>query len=337
MLYRGYGAVIATDVPLMGFLSISETAPANIRFWLASEPEWASRALDLPRRIDHTNTLTESSGTVLRGVFILGDGILGDGEFLHIRYSDDTEFVVSADGARIFGRWRSPLTLEDTLFYALGPILALALRRQGRVCLHASAVDWQGQAVLFVGPAGAGKSTTAAAMVRHGAALISDDISTLCEQNGTFAVYSGQGLVRLWPESADLLFGPQSNLPLLTPNWEKRYFVTGRPAPEKTSETVPIVRIYSLGSCGAMPPPENLQTPESPREALMTLLGNTHGARFLDQAARRLEFQFLGRLVQAVTTTILGEQRRQVPISELVQMVKDDLARPARRFPSSME
>ena len=320
-LYRGYGAVIETDVPLDGFLKVAQTAPADIRFWLASEPEWGSRALELPSRPDRTSTLTGSAGEVVRAVFTLGDG-----EFLHIRYADDTEFVVSADGARIFGRWRLPLTLEDTLTYALGPILALALRRQGRVCLHASAVEWHGKAVLFIGSAGAGKSTTAAAMVRHGARLIADDISALCEAESTFRVFVGQGRVRLWQESADLLFGPQANLPLLTPNWDKRYFDTGGAVGINDVETVEISRICLLGSCGELPLSDQFVIQPSPRHVLMALLGNTHGALFLDRATRSQEFQFLGRLVQTVPATVLGEQRFRIPVSELMQAVENQLS-----------
>lgn len=323
LLYRGYGAIIGTDVPLLGFMKVGQTLPADIRFWLASEPEWASRALELPSRPDHTSTLAGVSGEIVRAVFTLGDG-----EFLHIRYADDTEFVVSADGTRIFGRWRLPLTLEDTLTYALGPILALALRRRGRVCLHASAVEWHGKAVLFVGSAGAGKSTTAAAMVRHGARLIADDICALCEHGNKFRVFAGQGVVRLWPESADLLFGPQANLPLLTPNWDKRYFDTGGQAEINAVQTVEISRICFLGSCGDLPLSEQLVTQPSQRHVLMALLGNTHGALFLDRAASSQQFQFLGRLVQTVPATVLGEQRYRVPVSELVQAVENQLAEP---------
>ena len=321
MLYRGYGAVIGTDVPLHGFLKVAQSVPADIRFWLASEPEWASRALELPRLPDRTSTLTGSAGEIVRAVFTLGDG-----EFLHLRYADGTEFVVSADGTRIFGRWRLPLTLEDTLTYALGPILALALRRRGLVCLHASAVEWHGKAVLFVGSAGAGKSTTAAAMVRHGARLIADDISALCEQGNTFRVFAGQGVVRLWPESADLLFGPQSNLPLLTPNWDKRYFDPGEQAGINDLQSIDISRICFLGCCGELPLSEQFINQPSPRHVLMALIGNTHGALFLDRAARSHEFEFLGRLVQKVPATVLGEQRYRVPVSELVQAVENQFA-----------
>src|SRR6185503_16940719 len=93
--------------------------------------------------------------------------------------------------SKIFGRWQAPLTLEDTLTYLLGPILALALRRLGRVCLHASAVAYDNRAILFGGPAESGKSTTAALLFRQGARALSDDVSAISDLGTKFAVEPG--------------------------------------------------------------------------------------------------------------------------------------------------
>ena len=54
-----------------------------------------------------------------------------------------------------------------------------ALRRDlaGQLGAHASAVAFEGRAVVFMGPSGAGKSTIAAQMcLRHGAELLADDV-----------------------------------------------------------------------------------------------------------------------------------------------------------------
>ncbi|KAK0340476.1 hypothetical protein LTR94_030339, partial [Friedmanniomyces endolithicus] len=47
----------------------------------------------------------------------------------------------------------------------LGAVVALILRRRGLLTLHGSAVELSAGAVVFLGDKGAGKSTTAAAMV----------------------------------------------------------------------------------------------------------------------------------------------------------------------------
>lgn len=58
----------------------------------------------------------------------------------------------------------------------LGPVMAVYLHLRGRLVLHASAVIQDERVVSFVGDKGAGKSTTAAACVRSGARLLTDDL-----------------------------------------------------------------------------------------------------------------------------------------------------------------
>lgn len=58
----------------------------------------------------------------------------------------------------------------------LGPVMSVLLHRRGLLTLHGSAVDVGGAATVFLGDKGAGKSTTAAAMVRAGHDLLTDDI-----------------------------------------------------------------------------------------------------------------------------------------------------------------
>jgi hypothetical protein len=58
----------------------------------------------------------------------------------------------------------------------LGVVLALILSRRGYLVLHGSSVAVGENAVMFLGDKEAGKSTTAAAMLASGCALISDDV-----------------------------------------------------------------------------------------------------------------------------------------------------------------
>jgi hypothetical protein len=69
-------------------------------------------------------------------------------------------------------------------FPLLGPVLALLLHMRGRYVLHASAVNFDFGAAVFMGDKGAGKSTLAASLLRHPEAkLISDDLVVLDEAN----------------------------------------------------------------------------------------------------------------------------------------------------------
>jgi len=63
--------------------------------------------------------------------------------------------------------------------------------------LHASGVVLRGSAALFAGPQGAGKSSLAAALLRRGAALLSDDTVALQPRGGALIAHPGAALLHL--------------------------------------------------------------------------------------------------------------------------------------------
>lgn len=80
----------------------------------------------------------------------------------------------------------------------LGPVIAVLLHRRRQFVLHGSCVIIDGQAEIFLGDKGAGKSTTAATLVAQGFAMIADDVVGLTEHAGqpvlTFAGHQGMKL-----------------------------------------------------------------------------------------------------------------------------------------------
>ena len=71
--------------------------------------------------------------------------------------------------------------IDDPLiaFPLLGPVMALLLHQRGLLVLHASAIAIGGKSAIFMGDKGAGKSTTAGALVRAGHGLLTDDVVAL--------------------------------------------------------------------------------------------------------------------------------------------------------------
>ena len=61
-------------------------------------------------------------------------------------------------------------------FPLLGPVMALLLHQRGLLILHASAIAVGAKSAIFMGDKGAGKSTTASAMIRAGHGLLTDDV-----------------------------------------------------------------------------------------------------------------------------------------------------------------
>lgn len=92
--------------------------------------------------------------------------------------------------------------------FLVGPVAGVLLHQQGVLPLHASCVRIGGGAVALAGNVGRGKSTIAAALVRRGAVLMSDDICPLIfpEDSAPVAMAGSTGL-RLWPDSRRLFQG----------------------------------------------------------------------------------------------------------------------------------
>lgn len=99
----------------------------------------------------------------------------------------------------------SPLAGSDenqVRLYVLGSCMGALLMQRQILPLHGSAVVVDGKAYAFVGESGAGKSTLAAAFVRQGYPLVSDDvIAVSLSHEGTPVVTPSYPQQKLWQES----------------------------------------------------------------------------------------------------------------------------------------
>jgi hypothetical protein len=258
-----------------------------------------------------------------RGDPVLAVWEAGGGRFFRLRYADGTEFLVSRSGAEVWAAWPEPLTLEDTTTYLLGPVLGFVLRLRGAVCLHASAVALGGRAVALVGPAGAGKSTTAAAFARRGIPVLSDDVVVLDRRGASLWVQPGNPRLRLWPQSAEVLFGAPDALPLLTPNWDKLYLDLGGNGFAFQETPLPLGAVYLLGTRNGDTHSPFVE-PLPSREGLMELVANTYVNYLLDAPMRAREFELLGRLVRCVPVRRVVRPEDLARLPALCQAVLED-------------
>ena len=94
-------------------------------------------------------------------------------------------FWTAADGSAI--HQVSQVPGSDPAFLAealLGPPLVLALALRDTWCLHASAVEYGGRVIAFLGESGAGKSTLAAYLAgQPGVRRVADDILPVAWQD----------------------------------------------------------------------------------------------------------------------------------------------------------
>jgi hypothetical protein len=244
---------------------------------------------------------------------------IGSGNFSRLAYSDGTQFWLDRQGSEVWATWPENLTIEDTATYLLGPVLGLLLRLRGVTCLHASAVAFGEKAVAFVGSAGAGKSTTAAALARRGHAILSDDVVALAERNGSFFVHPAYPYLCLWPESVETLYGSPEALPRFSENYEKRCLSLRKQDLRFEERTLPLAAIYILGDRRGDPAP--LLEELTPQRAFLALVANTFATKTLDRSMRAKEFEILARLVPSVPIRALYAHHDAVRLAELCDLL----------------
>ncbi|MFN2407652.1 MAG: serine/threonine protein kinase [Pyrinomonadaceae bacterium] len=295
----GLGVLANRPIPTVPRSTITTT---DVRVSFGVLPDWFD-ALE-PHQIE-TTYVTDYAAAC--GTPALVFSRLHGGKFYRFSYADKTEFVVDEAGREIWSDWPEPLTLEDASTYLLGPVMGFVLLLRGLVCLHASAIVVDGQAIAMVGPAGAGKSTTAAAFAARGFNVLAEDVVTLDDRFGdrgdSFFVRPAYPCIRLWPASAATLYGSSSALPPLTPNWDKCYLdlTRGSVLESKRFENTPreLAALYLLGERrGDLRAP--FVEPLEPAEGLMSLVANTYATKLMDKHMRAREFDLLSRLLSRV-------------------------------------
>src|SRR5215207_5736050 len=115
--------------------------------------------------------------------------------------------LVAPDGGEILC---DPLPARpDWAFILSAQALPLAATLRGREVFHAAGVVVAGRAALFAGPPGAGKSSLAAAFLRRGAELLSDDAVALEPVDGAIVAHPGVGALYLREAEHDRLSGAE--------------------------------------------------------------------------------------------------------------------------------
>lgn len=252
------------------------------------------------------------------------------------RYDDRTEFEIRQDGRQIIGHWPRSRSLSDIAFYLAGPILGLVLRLRGAVCLHGCSMVAEGGAIAIVGPAGSGKSTTAAALALRGFPLLSENNLALSEGESRFHVCPGYPRVNLWPDSVRFLFGSEEALPRVSPPWDKRRLEANKHGCRFQDEPAPLRAIYLFGNRtdqDAAPFVESL----SPGDAVVALVSNTYMNYLPEISWRRRELIVLGRLAASVPVRRISPHVDPSRLDRLCDLLINDVAKAQRGAGCSTE
>lgn len=249
-----------------------------------------------------------------------------------LRFITDTgilEAVIAADRATVWMIHEPAEPASNLDSYFVGTVLGCLLRLRGVVCLHASAVNIGGQAVIFLGRKKSGKSTTAAAFAKLGYKILSDDISALSIQNGRFSIQPGYPKVRLRPKSLAVIH-PESKIDFVSvySHRDSRYSDI---EDSFWNTPLPLGAIYVMGETveeDGIPSVEEIAS-----ERMIHLHANTFGSFMIMTEERKQEFEFLSRLATAVPVRLLRFGRNVQLVNLQCEAVIRDFAAIKRPIP----
>lgn len=164
-----------------------------------------------------------------------------------VRFPDLADFEISCDGTSAEG-WaaptaHSPATIEHLYLNQVAP---LALSRQGKLVLHASAIEVGEFAIAFIGESGRGKSTLAASFAGAGRHFLTDDGLQLAWDGQALIAQPSHPSIRLWDDSQRVL-ASATNRPIAAVDFSsKARFLAGPDFPY-CPHAKPLRHIYFLG------------------------------------------------------------------------------------------
>lgn len=327
--YSLFGLQIRSNLPIPKISSIQvEASTCDVEIHLGIAPAPAASGSGVPDLLAYASDYKDNSGEPAVKLWKINDG-----QFLRLEYFDGSNFWLDREGTRIWAKWRAPLTLEDAATYLLGPVLGLLLRLRGVTCLHASAVSVGDSAIVFVGSAGAGKSTTAAALAKQGCSVISDDVVALTEVSGIFYVYPAYPYLCLWPESTEMIYGSADALPRLSENDEKQCLSLDKQDLRFEGRLLPLKTIYELGERQSQSTPRIEAIPA--QQSILALVTNTFATNVLSSAMRAREFEALGRLIPSVNIRRIFAHQDSKHLGELCRLIREDVSATRREIPTA--
>jgi hypothetical protein len=219
---------------------------------------------------------------------------VGDGAYFRLEYNDGHRFWMDKDGEQIWASWPDESNLQEVSEYLLGPVFGIVLRLRGLTCLHASCVSRNGRAIAFVGPPGAGKSTTAALLSKRGYSVMADDITVIAKKDDEFIARPAYPALWLWGDSVELVYKDAQRKPPRAGEGNKAR-VSSSEGMCYESRSVPLRKIYILE-------PQNGPTAgkATARDNFLALLANTYATNTLDIGTRVKEFAELEAISRKV-------------------------------------
>lgn len=161
-----------------------------------------------------------------------------------------------------------PLTSEPELIslFTVSEALGLILFQKGYFLLHASSVAVGEEAWCFMGTPGAGKSSTAAAFMKVGCRLLSDDLTAITfDEQGAPLVVPAYPQLKIWEQTVSGLGYEQAELEPVSEGVNKYSY---KPKSEFSHQSVPLKKAFFLHKARNKHACQPLNATEIPTELL---------------------------------------------------------------------
>lgn len=244
---------------------------------------------------------------------------------------DGPHYLVSEDGVylwwddigrvKISGGKKINVQMEENenqmIPFLLGPVMAIILHQRGYLVLHGSAIKINDGAVAFLGYRGFGKSTTAINFYRKGYPLVTDDILAIDFDDDQPMVYPGYLHARL---SSDSYNHVKDSTDILTPIRT----IAGKAFCDTSygfsPEPLTLERIYMLEKGDEI----GISSLTS-QDNLMDLIRHSTANFYFTENEQAENLLKCGKLIQKVTLKTLKLKHSFKDISELIELVEEDL------------
>lgn len=259
-----------------------------------------------------------SDGTAWLQFFRKGSGYL-------LRFPGLADFTVSPDGKNVVAYPVSDVPDQTVDHLYLNQVLPLALSRQFKLVLHASAVEIGTFAVAFLGFSGQGKSTLAASFSTGGFRFLTDDGLQLEKGDGGYLVKPSHPSIRLWDDSRQAII-PDTTKAAPPVGYTSKSRLLADDEVTYCDETRPLRCMYFLGE-------GNTDTvsiePVSGRDAMVELIKHCFLLDIDEREMLMHQFSRLTELAQKPIFFRLDYPRRY----ELLPQVRDSVIRHSSALP----
>lgn len=254
----------------------------------------------------------------------------------YVLWRDVFEFHISADSKLITGRSLDEAPEAAFKTYMLGHLLSTVLLGFGIETLHAAGVVIGGGAVGLLGDSARGKSTLAAAFLKEGHRLLSDDFLVVHETGAGPLAYPGLPRIKLYERVSRHLIRPgQQGTPMNQDHCPKMVY----PVDDAFPDPISLRAFYSIASPKAAVGRSGVVIePLTEREAYLELTGNSFNTSVKTSKRLAAQFEWATALVKAVSVKRLVYPRVLSVLPEVVAAVCEDVkAQPqARDFASTL-